>query len=72
MTDKKIENKLYTYQEVADIFQVHSSTISRYVRRKNNPLKVVYLNPESKKEPRVRHDDLLEFIKNLKQESKNK
>ncbi len=57
--------ELFTYDEVAKILQVSLSTVNVYTKRKNYPLKVIYLNPDSKKEPRIHKADLLEFLEIL-------
>lgn len=56
------ELKLLTLQQVAEILQLHISTVRRYMHREENPLPVIYISPQ---EIRVKKADLINWSQNL-------
>lgn len=65
--------ELLTFKEVAKILKVSPQTVARYTKRQTEdfPLKFIYLNPEDKKEPRVKISDLKEFMQTLEDDRNN-
>lgn len=56
------ELELLTLQQVAEILQLHISTVRRYMHRGDNPLPVIYISPQ---EIRVKKADLINWSHNL-------
>lgn len=65
------DNRLLTYKQVAYILGCSVQTVSNYTKREENPLKFFYLYPETKKEPRVKAQDLKEFMESLEDPRKD-
>lgn len=63
--------ELLTYKQVAEILRVSKATVNRYSKQEVNPLPVLYLNPLTKRSPRIKKTDLKEWIQCLEDDRRD-